>query len=80
MNDNEESQGLYQALSVFCNRYDPAEDNTATDYFSSKEIKNIVESHTGVHVDMKELYELLDKMHYKYKLVDNDFMWMVRKV
>jgi hypothetical protein len=74
-----ERDSFFQALSTFCNRYDPAGDETVTDYFSSKEIINIVSDHTGTSIPLKELYELLDQMKYKYILDDNTMMWMVRK-
>jgi transposase len=77
--EKDESATLYQALSTFCNRYDPADEATATDHFTSKEIQSIVREHTGITINLQELFQLLDQMHYKYKLEDDKFKWLVRK-
>lgn len=68
------------ALSAFCNLYDPANDKTATDYFSSREIQKIISDHTGFFIDVSTINDLLTKMNYKYSLNDNVMNWMVRKV
>ena len=76
----EEKNEYWQALSVFCLRYDPADEDDATDFFSSREIQDIVAKHTGIHIDLTELHNLMIEMKYKYFLLDDEFKWRVKKL
>lgn len=67
-----------QALSVFCTRYDPADDKTATDFFSTAEIQKIVGEHIGIEVEKSLIYELLVEMKYTYKMMDDEFVWLCK--
>ncbi len=67
------------ALSAFCTQYDPATKDTATDYFSSKEIQALIREHSGLEIDLQNLCELLQKMGYCSDLQGGKFMWLVKK-
>ncbi len=75
----EKDSGQYQALSVFCNRYDPATEENATDFFSSKEIQKIIRDHVDFNIGGQDLYNLLIDMHYTYIMRDDEFVWLCKK-
>jgi hypothetical protein len=83
MKDDDEfepHQNEFDTLSVFCDKYDPATPNDATDYFSSKEIQSIVQKHTGKNLDLTELHQLMLNLKYQYRLEEDEFKWLVKKV
>jgi hypothetical protein len=67
------------ALSIFCSLYAPATQQSFTDTFSSLEIVRMVEKHTGIDLILNELHEMMQQMQYQYLVVDDAFVWMVRK-
>ena len=78
-NDNRDAQ-IALALECFTEKYEPATEETITDYFTSAEITGIVNNHTGVDAKINEIHGLLGHMSYKYKLEDGEFKWLVRKI
>lgn len=78
MADNENSES-YHALSIFCQKYDPAAIDTATDKFSSIEIQNMIAKHLGITIELGELHNLLSEMKYVYELEDDQFVWLCQK-
>jgi hypothetical protein len=69
-------QNEFDALTVFCSKYEPATATNVTDYFSSLEIQQIVAKHTGVTLPLTELHNLLVQMKYNYQLEDDEFKWL----
>lgn len=67
------------ALSAFCTLYDPAIEESTSDYFTTREIQSIIFNHTGIHMELMEIHQLLSEMKYSYKLDDHEFRWMVKK-
>ena len=70
---------MEETLAIFCNKYSPGTALTATDRFSSQEIKRIIDSHVGETVELKELHKLMVQMGYQYELLDEEFVWLVIK-
>lgn len=69
----------FEALSIFCNRYVPANQETMSDFFSTKEIQKLIKDHVGIEMDPAVICECLISMHYSYQLEEGNFMWMVKK-
>lgn len=74
----EESEA-YQALSIFCQKYEPASITTVTDYFTSREIKALVDDHTGTDISLLELHKLMIQLKFTYLMSDDEFRWLSRK-
>jgi hypothetical protein len=77
--DDQEKQEQYQALSVFCQKYDPANTSTCTDKFSSMQIQSIVANHTGINIELGDLHNLMTEMKFIYELEDDQFVWLCQK-
>ena len=80
-NKPKEDSALEQAmaaLTVFADQYVPATKETATDYFPSRQIQEMIFKHTGTCVEISEIFKLLTQMSYQYMLQDDEFVWMVR--
>ena len=69
----------YTALSIFCQHYAPATKQNATDYFTSRQIADLINSHSGEYINPEELYKSLTEMGYHFDLVDDQFQWMMMK-
>ena len=69
----------YTALSIFCQHYAPATKQNATDYFTSRQIADLINSHSGEYINPDELYKTLTEMGYLFDLVDDQFQWMMVK-
>lgn len=77
--DKAEKDEFYQALSVFTQKYDPADISTATDKFSSMQIQSIVAKHVGVTIELGDLHNLLCDMKFTYELEEDEFVWLCQK-
>lgn len=77
--DNEEKNEFYQALSVFAQKYDPADNSSVTDKFSSRQIQKIVANHVGITIELGDLHNLLTEMKFTYELEDDEFVWLCQK-
>lgn len=78
--DEQSRKHNLEALNCFIDKYAPATLSTVTDYFSSKEIQNLIKKHTGSEIDLSELNEMLTDMNYQYVLQDGEFEWMVERI
>ncbi|NNV57360.1 hypothetical protein [Limnovirga soli] len=67
------------ALNVFCSLYAPASENNFTDTFTSLAIQHMVEKHTGIDLMLMELHEMMQQMHYEYLMIDDEFVWIVKR-
>ncbi len=83
-NDDDKDDGKYalaiEALKCFSDKYEPATQETSTDLFTSKEIQRLVDDHLGYHFSISDLSATLTNMGYTYKLEENNFIWMCKKV
>lgn len=77
--NKEDNAEAYQALSIFTQKYDPAAPGKETDQFTSREIQDIIEKHTGTLINLGELHNLLREMHFDYQLEDAEFIWLCSK-
>lgn len=75
----EENEGALLALSIFTQKYDPATPGKETDQFTSREIQDIIEKHTGTLINLGELHNLLREMRFDYQLEDSEFVWLCCK-
>lgn len=78
MDENKKDE-YWQALSVFALKYDPADNSTATDKFSSMQIQDIVAKHVGVTIELGDLHNLLREMKFTYELEEDEFVWLCQK-
>lgn len=77
--DKNQKDEYYQALSVFCQKYDPADHSSVTDKFSSLQIQNMVANHVGITIELGELHNLMIEMKFIYELEDDQFVWLCQK-
>ena len=78
MEDNQKDE-YYQALTVFCQKYDPADESSVTDKFSSLQIQKIIANHVGITIELGELHNLMHEMKFIYELEDDQFVWLCQK-
>lgn len=69
----------YHILSVFSLRYNPATEQTATDFFSSKEIQSLINDHIGKNIPLDELHNIMRDLKYQYIMRDQQFVWLLQK-
>lgn len=70
-----------ESLNAFLASYQPClTDKDVTDTFSTEEIAQTLERHTGETVGRKELYEELHRRHYTFGMVnDSELHWLMIK-
>ncbi len=70
-----------ESLNAFLAHYQPCfVDKEVTDTFSTEEIAQILERHTGETVERKALYEELHKRNYTFGMVnDSELHWLMIK-
>lgn len=72
------SEALNPALEFFCNKYEPANMATASDFFTSRFIQSLIYNHTGIQIELMELDSLLKGMGYACELLDGELRWLVK--
>ena len=70
-----------ESLNAFLAHYQPCLiDKDVTDTFSTEEIAQTLERHTGETVDRKALYEEMHQRHFTFGVVnDNELHWLMIK-
>jgi hypothetical protein len=66
-------------LSYFCQLFAPANASDATHYFTSREIKSIIDKHTGQDAPLSEMNQSLTQMGYTYALIEQELMWYCKE-
>lgn len=66
-------------LELFFAAYAPASPENVTDFFTTKEIKRLIQEHTGDHCSTGELYKKLKEAGFKDVLHDDELVWMAMK-
>jgi transposase len=68
-----------KALEIFTQKYSPAKEKDYQDLFTTNEILNALELHSGEPIDKKTFTELLTNMGYTYILGDGmQFQWLLK--
>ena len=79
MSEKNDNRTAYDVMAVFSMKYSPATVKTVTDKFTSKEILNLIISHTGKEIFIAEIFELMIQMRYEYEMSDSEFVWLCQK-
>jgi len=66
-------------ILVFCKNYVPATKQNFTDFFTSKEIKQIIFNHTENSLELAEINKYLEERAYTCELIDGEFKWLCCK-
>ncbi len=69
---------LEKAFNEFGNNYRPT-NSTQKELKSTHEIQTLFNELTGMKTSLFEISEGLEKMGYQFKLIENEFLWMVEK-
>jgi hypothetical protein len=78
--EQQRRQNALNALSVFVTKFSPADNNTADTFFTSAELSQAVADHTGVRLEISEVYELMTSMNYQFDLKNgSEFNWLLKK-
>lgn len=74
------NQLALDALRSFVEQYSPATRHEANTFFTTREIVNAIEDHTGFQLSNKEVFELMQRMEFKYEAFGGmDFNWLLKK-
>lgn len=68
------------SLSVFLDNYSPVTTTAeSTDQFTTREIQRMLEEHTGMQVDLNELYVALLDANFHYVGQGIEMAWLFKK-
>ena len=65
-------------LELFTNSYAVAGNRNYTDLFSTREIQQMIDDHSGDHYSFEEISNKLTELGYMSELFNKKAMWMVR--
>lgn len=69
-----------EALDDFMRTMIPYQDEGDLELMTSPEIANLITEHTGIAIDVNEIFLKLKGSGYQYKLIDNRFCWLFKRV
>ena len=80
--DDNRQIAVIEVLTNFLDHYEPAAiKNLSNTLLSTKEIANSITQLTGVEVSCYDIYELMNKMNFKYETINGtEFVWLLNKV
>lgn len=67
------------ALANFLSKYTPVKTIAESDdQFTTREIKRLLEDHTGANVDLNELYVALLEAGFEYVSQGHEILWLLK--